>query len=293
VDPLLSDWMILEDIPPFLHSKLIQRFKAGGAGFYGGSFLMDDDAQNIRAETSYRDEARNMGASVEVRRQAQARYVDHFVESGFRSEARKGRFSPNMQMLVVSGEVVYLFCENSPNCMSRSYAWLSGNDTGVEVGANCGTWAPDSTGEDQYVKQPCPEPTEILQAYLERYPSSLSFYVDDASQAERWFAREAEFQMAVAKYELDRTTDGGGAPINLTRFARIRGEQLNGPAAGPQMSRIAALDTLPADVKREQLIAIWDEYHVWWVANQGAPVELYVAPTPTPVVTPPTPDPTP
>lgn len=66
IDPRLSEWMILKDIPPFVHSELVQRFKAGGVGFYGGSFLMDDDAGNMRAETLYRDETRNMGSSVEI-----------------------------------------------------------------------------------------------------------------------------------------------------------------------------------------------------------------------------------
>ncbi len=292
VDPRLADWVFLQDVPPFVHSTLSQPFRAGGAGYYGASFYEDSDEGNVSAGTSYNDESRNMGVSVKIRHQAQGLYVDHFVEKRFRNRYREGRFSPNMQMLQLPEGVVYFFCENSPNCIERTYRWLSGINTGVLVRTNCGVWQTNQHGQRKLVRQPCPEPTEILQAYLTRYPSSLSYYVDDDSQALRWWKREAEFEMAVAKYNLVRARPNDTQVARrLEHFARIRGHYLDGPAAGPQESRIAAMKKLPAEIRHELLSSLWDEYHAWWVAKYATPVALYVSPTPTPA--PPTPPPTP
>ena len=292
VDPRLVNWVFLEDIPPFVHDTLSQPFSAGGAGYYGASFSDDRDEGNVSAGTSYVDESRNMGVTVKVRRQAQGLYVDHFVESRFRDAEDEGRFPVDVGMHQLPDGVVYFWCQNSPNCLKRSYLWLSGNDTGVAVRVVCGVWQPDQYGEDQYVKQPCPEPTEILQTYLTRYPSSLSYYVDDDSQALRWWKRESEFEMAVAKYNLVRARPNDTQVARrLEYFAQIRGRYLDGPAAGPQESRIEAMKKLPAEIRHELLSGLWDEYHAWWVAKYATPVALYASPTPTPE--PPTPPPTP
>ncbi len=279
VDPRLAEWMIVGDIPPFVHSKRGDTFRAGGSLQYGGAIVRDKDVRNLAAATLYLDKGRKMGVHVELYRHSQGLYVAHEVESGFRTE--DGKFSPGTKMLKVGGGVVYFHCGKRSTCV-KSYGWVSGGDVEVSLTASCGDWLPDESGEVRHVALPCPEPTKILQAYLSRYPSSLSFYSDGEAQTQRWWKREAEYMLAIARYEMDRLGRVASAPMRLMTFAQIRSQQLEGPPVGPEVSRIQAIEQLQEPVKHQQLLEVWDEYNVWWMEKYGRRVDVFAVPTPIP-----------
>jgi hypothetical protein len=143
---------------------------------------------------------------------------------------------------------------------------------------------------------PCPEPSEILQAYLQRYPSALTLYTDSAERAAQWRRDMLELDLAAAQYKLaqraaappDQLTPANVASIadHLLDFARGREAVLSGPKFQREEDRIEKLREFSLPKRLQELQKIADEYQSWWTAQGYGQIEVPPLPPPTPTAVP-------
>jgi hypothetical protein len=226
------------------------------------------------------------------------------MEGRFR-KSQTGRFTPRLSLVTLFGNAVLFYCSPSPDCNERTYVWRSGTDLVVTVS----THAYDRSvtpGAGPRQKVPCPEPTEILQAYLTRYPSSLTqnwqipvwSWIQDEQRGREHLRTEVALELAAAKYWLamalrvpvEQVREGDLRKIehHLKEFARLRQAHLSGRDAEQDRARIKAVKQLAPAARFNKLQEITQEYQTWWDGNQGTPIVVPPLPpvTPTPANTP-------
>jgi hypothetical protein len=290
-------WVIATDISPFslVHATL----RPGGGGVDGTVF--GDHPDNFYAGAKYTDEARLISVGVGVTRDVRTAYIDHLIEDEFRDNAR-GRFHHSTSLISLFGSPVFLYCNQPPDCRRRLYEWRSGSDLVISVSA--GTVRRDITpGADPPLTPrrssdlpPCAEPTEVLQAYLERYPSALTLYSDSDERAAQWQRDMLELELAAAQYKLtqqatvpgDQLAPGKVARIadHLLDFAKGREAVLSGPKFQREEDRIEKLRELALPKRLQELQRIADEYRNWWRAQGHGEIEVPPLPPPTPTAAP-------
>lgn len=187
-------------------------------------------------------------------------------------------------MVALFGQPVLVYCSNAPNCTEREYTWRSGFQTVLELEAHAFSRLTLPDGSPQIGEIPCPEPTEILQAYLQRYPSSLTLYTEDDEHAKKWRRDQTALELAAADYQLDQryasvpTEDQwlalAAARDHLTTFAELRQAAFRGPDAAKERGRIDKLRDLPSGTQLDELKKIRLEYRQWWSTHQNDPVYL-------------------
>lgn len=182
-----AQWVIGDDISPFRLDGDVRLVTGTGANT---SDLFGRDPRTIQAEASYVDHGRQIGADVEVSREIDTEYLDHMLTDTF-VNPETGHFERGRSMVSVLGNVVYFACQDAPNCTHRSYTWRTASNILVLITAGAGpdfgpTATPGRRPEDigkPITYYPTPEPTELLQAYLQRYPSALTMYEDNDQRA--------------------------------------------------------------------------------------------------------------
>jgi len=298
VDPGAENWLVMADVGTFRLTRASLRTGGGGIEprFFG------DHPDNLTAVGDYEDGAHSLLVGASVTRDIDTTYIERLMESEFRDDAT-GRFHSTSSLVSLLGNTVFLYCEGSPDCKGRIYEWRSGADIIVSIDA--GTVANDITpGADppltprtSKTNPPCPEPTEILQAYLQRYPSSLTMYTDSDERARQWQRDMMALEVAAAQYKL---ADAARKPVaqvrpaelrdvesHLTEFALKRQLVLSGPKLEKETPRIEQWRAL-TDRSRQlaALKAVADEYQAWWSAQGYGQIEVPALPPPPAVPTP-------
>jgi hypothetical protein len=277
--PGADAWVTTSDITPFAVRKA--SLMEGGAGLYKG--YLGDNPANVDAGARYEDSTRGMTVGVRVARQADTTYLVHFLESPFRSH-KTGRLLPQATLSVHGGQRLFFYCSQGPDCEDRIYAWLSGLDTVVSVDAKAFVDVGSAAAGPDPRRTPCPEPTEVLDAYLDRYPSTLAEppSADDES-AKQWLRGRVGLMLAAAELRLAavRTVQENlrGQALHeareaLYRWAQEREDVFRKPAAAREAERLHSLEPLPIDAQLRELEALRDEYRAWWTAHQNDAIEL-------------------
>lgn len=284
IDPGAGAWLIVADIPPFALGGTIgaaASLTTGGGGI--GAQFLGNDPQDVFAQAHYTDAVRGMLVDVQVIRNGRTAFLDHLVEAVFR-DGSTGRLDlPESTIASILGGTLFFFCDKPSACKRRDYMWRSGSNLVVRISAHAASHQRMPDGFPKVDAIPCPEPTEVLQAYLQRYPSALSFYTEDDAHAKRWRHDQAALELVSADYHLDQT--GGATPEHtaslldaardhLTSFAELRRVAFGGPSATKEAERIAAVRQLPAATQLAELNKIRNEYRQWWNAHQNDPVYL-------------------
>ena len=308
VDPGAGNWVTIADISPFAFNGIAPFGQGVGSDYdYFGPH-----PASLGASAGYNDPSREMFVHAVVRFNARTDYLDHLLESNV-WDTDTGRVADEGSMPTVQGQPIFLFCDPPTNCTDRDYWWRSGANVVVEIEASC-THRPPYP--EPSVALPCPEPTEILAAYLQRYPSNLmvnwavpdwNWFTSDA-HVQQFLQTETALHLASALYhlaDLERrpvstlqqsdVTHAGGL---LVDFAQLREQHFHGPPAAKEQARMDALraplngKVQPLDVQLRALRAIATEYQQWWSARGFTPpimpALLPLDATPTPVAPTPT-----
>jgi hypothetical protein len=274
--------------------------------------VFGDHPNNGGGGVDYQDPVRHMFLEVRVRREVRPEYVDHVIQRPYR-DSQTGRLTSGLSVITLFGNALFLYCEESPDCTERTYVWRSGPDLVVTVTAHAyDRGVTPEAGPRRDV--PCPEPTELLQAYLERYPSSLTqnwevpvwSWIQDEARAREHLHTAVALRLAGAKYwlamaarisiEQVRDVDLRKIERQLKEFARLRQAHLNGPDAETEHKRIKAIKQLAPQPRLSKLQELMQEYQAWWDRNVGVLVVVPALPppvTPSPVPSTPTAVPTP
>ena len=271
IEPGAENWVIVTDIPPFS----LRQASTGrrGPGLYEG--ILGDNEQLIFADVGYRDNLRRIPVGVSVIQDDRTTFLDHVVESTFR-DSTTGRMDSEVSIVSLFGQPVYSYCDEPPQCKRRLYRWRSG--LGIVIDIEAKAFSADVE------PVPCPEPTEILQAYLQRYPSSLPLYTEDDEHAKKWRRDQTALELAAADYQLDQRYASvpaedqwlalAAARDHLTTFAELRQAAFRGPDAAKERGRIDKLRALPSGTQLDELKKIRLEYRQWWSTHQNDPVYL-------------------
>jgi hypothetical protein len=271
VDPGADEFVITANIPPFAIEAA--RRHVGILGLDEG--ILGEAPENVSAGVEYTDEARGFSVEVGVTRHAQILFLDHFIEAKSRDRAT-ARMDPSSSMVSLFGQAVLAYCYKPPDCTRREYTWRSGNQIVIEV--------EPKAFSNELKRIPCPEPTEILQAYLQRYPSSLTLYTEDDEHAKKWRRDQTALELAAADYQLDQRYTSvpaedqwlalAAARDHLISFAELRQAAFRGPDAAKERGRIDKLRDLPSGTQLDELKKIRLEYRQWWSTHQNDPVYL-------------------
>lgn len=297
IDPGAGDWVLTENIGPFTFMGRAKFLVGKGSGA-ASSDLFGADPRTIEATTEYADWGRHLGVGVSVSREVDTTYVDHMMTLYFHDNDT-GHLGAGASIISLFGHATYFLCHDAPDCTYRTYAWRTDSHVVVEVRASGfdpatqPDWTPGVKDEDigkppRYY--PTLEPTEVLQAYLQRYPSALTMFQDTEEHAHQWLLDEAALSLAAAEYKLAEL-DRGGHPEQITQhlldFARMRALSTGGvqalfvPSASRERERLDAIDRMGGAKQVEAWKALAKEYHDWWNSHVGQPIYVPSPPPPT------------
>jgi hypothetical protein len=289
-----SQVLILEDIGPYTwggRHNIIPGFTA--LGITGRRPATGDQ----KLETSYRDRSREIGVQVTISTHENPTWVLHELEGMYRPHFDE-RFSEGMSLIGGPGTRRFQLVMTFREAVSGSVAWLSGESTVVHIdftlrGAN-------RTHE---------VPTEVVDAYLALYPSSLPDSIQDTPEHHTDFIRK-EFERILAYAARDLAVGQAGAEQAelsaldvekwMTNFATYRefyfkvgsGEEFRSEVLEARIKNTPPGEHNVDYAKHfDWLEARLSEFQTWWAAHQNDPVQL-----PTPEAAPatsPSPAPTP
>jgi hypothetical protein len=270
IDPGSDAWVFTSNFPPFsLEPASVHR---GVPNLRSGYF--SENPEDVSAGARYRDSSRHMVVGAGVDSYADTAFLDHLIEEVFR-DSTTARLHAGNSFLSISGNAVFLYCGGAPNCDEREYMWRSGDRIVVRVEAKA--------FNADLSQAPCPEPTEILQAYLRRYPSALSLYTEDDDHAKKWRREQTALELASAEYWLEQAATAVGTRQSgalesvrnhLSSFAELRRVAFGGPSLRHEAERIGKAELLPAATQLSELKKIQEQYRQWWNAHQNDPVVL-------------------
>jgi hypothetical protein len=277
IDPAAEAWVFTSDLPPFS----IERARGGSAGGAGLDYqYFGEHPENAGGDAEYRDRSRDMLVDISVVKNARTAFLDHLIEAQFR-DATTARLHTEVSLIVMGGQPVFFYCGEPPGCGERTYTWRSGDRIVVKVEAKAFDRSPRTVPSSGH--KPCPEPTEILQAYLQRYPSSLTLYTEDDEHAAKWRREQTALEIASAEFWLNQAGNAqpnqqsgllDTARHHLESFAELREVAFRGPSASEEQKRLTAARQLPIPSRLTELNKIGQEYHAWWNTHQNDPVYL-------------------
>lgn len=196
----ITDYLILQDIGDYKFKTQTKDFITGqprtipgystrtAPGFLAGADHFDVDHDDKTYETKYVNRTIGLGVEVQITQHAGSesdKWLLHEVEDGYRDEDNlNATVDTNVQMRSISGKNIYFIGIYG----AKSYAWISNNYIVVKIGcSNC----PNTK----------PEPLEIVQAYLQKFPSTITLTDSDfksRSHSEQWIKDEMDRRLWLA-----------------------------------------------------------------------------------------------
>jgi hypothetical protein len=265
-------WIIAHDLPPFtLKGSAIE---LGGTGMRE---FLPAEPENLRAGAEYADAARGMRVGVSVVRQADPTHLEHLIESDFRSHDTGHRYA-EAEMVDIDGNTVLSYLEPRADPKDRSYAWRSGAQVAVRVEAKAFVDVGSAESGPDPRRAPCPDPREVVRAYLERYPSSLERTRDSGARAHAWLRERVGIHLEELERQLDEVpalpeSRRRQALFDVRRsmldWAVERERVFGGPQAAPFEERLARITPEPVDAQLRDLGSLRREYREWWNEHRG------------------------
>jgi len=168
-----SDYLILQDIGLY---KYMGKGGGQGPGLLAGTGHFDIDHIDNSYGALYFNETNEIGVKIEVTQHAGSdsdKWLLHEVERGFRSDDLESKFEGTIKEINGNKIITWLY--------GTSYRWVS-NNVVVYI----------SYSDPQLTK---PEPIEIVQAYLQKFPSTITLTDAEAKSKahnEQWIKDEME-----------------------------------------------------------------------------------------------------
>lgn len=251
-----ADYLILTDIGDY--KKITKGGPSGnilaGVGHFG--FDHKDKSYGI----AYVNDITQLWIDVQVTQHSGSdsdKWLLHEVEDIFRSNRKLGELISGTEILMVNGNRIFNWV---------SYAWISGNKV-VYI-----NWTPKPNVQN-------PEPLEIVQAYLQKHPSTIpSTLVLDRAHSEKWIKDEMDrrlwlcdkwfLQLQLGKAELSKVLQESVDHMNV--FLDYREKYYGISATNEKKALWEYLQANNGTGIKNKLT----EYKTWWSANKGGSINL-------------------
>ena len=257
----ISGYLIVNDIGGFRASKNPSEGQGPGILIATGHFYQDH--QDITYETGYFNLTTRVGPDVQVTRHAGVdsdQWLLHEVEYSYRDP------EDNTLGLAIQGVRIRNF--NGDNIIAlrgNSYSWIS-NNTVIIISYT------DLDGTK-------PEPLEVVQAYLQKYPSTLpEGFVFDAAHNEQWIKDEMSRRLWLSEKWFAWQAGGnvemvealGEVVDHLEEFLDYRQRYFGMNADQEKMDLIAAKRSNDDVAIKAKLT----QYKQWWEGHKGDSITL-------------------
>ncbi len=267
----ISEYLILQNIdsykfitqtknPVTKKIKQISGYRTwNSAGIIAATGHFTADHFDTTYETEYESDVSDLGVEVQVTQHAGAdldKWLLHEVEDGYRD--------PDvLEAILTEGTVLRLIDGNRVfNWGAGTYAWLSGNKIVIRI-----EYA-DLTGTK-------PEPLEVVKAYLQKFPSSITLTDTDAkskAHSETWIKDEMDRrlwlcdkwfeQLQLGKADQKTVLEEVVKSMNI--FLDYR-EKYYGVKAADDKNLLDGYLTQNDEAKIKTKL---QEYKTWWSANK-------------------------
>ena len=252
-----SDYLITEDIGSY--KRITKGGPSGNILAGAGHFGLDhrDKSYGI----AYVNDQTQMWIEVQVTQHAGSdsdKWLLHEVERGFRdSSTLSAGMAESARLREINDNKIFFYGGGIV-----AYSWLSNNIV-INI---------------QYtnLSGPKPEPLEVVQAYLAKYPSTIPAMTIDQAHNEKWLKDEMDRRLWLGgKWmgqiktagDLDKLSD---VVKNLNVFLDYR-EKYYGIEARTEKG---ALFTAQQNKDKAAIEAKLNEYYKWWNENKGKAINL-------------------
>jgi hypothetical protein len=257
----LSSYLILQDINGYKASKNPSSGQGPGILVAAGHFYHDHKDMTFRI--SYFNLQTKVGPDVQVTQHAGGdsdRWLLHEVEDGYRTNdtERLGLLTKGVRLREINGNKFI-------SLRGSSYSWVSDRIV-VEISYT-----------DLYGNKP--EPLEIVQAYLQKFPSTIpAEFVLDRAHDERWIKNEMErrlwlcekwfLQLQMGKVPLDETLDSVVKSMGI--FLDYRERYYGIKSKDEKIALLTSLNQRDGTSIKNRL----STYKTWWAVNKGRSISL-------------------
>jgi hypothetical protein len=269
---MVGDYLILQDIGAYKLSrpeKLIPGFApVGGPRTYDSGGVISGaghfpDHVDKTYEVMYLGGDANASPTVQITQHFGGdsdKWLLHEVEDGYRDEDNlNATADTNVQMRTIDGKNLYFIGIYG----AKSYAWLANNNIVVYI--NCAS-CPNTK----------PEPIEVVQAYLTRFPSTITLtdadlkskahsetWIKDEMDRRLWLCDKWFEQLQLGKAEQKTVLEE--AVKSMSVFLDYREKYYGIKAADEKNALQGYLDAKDETSIRNKLT----EYKTWWTANKS------------------------
>ncbi len=255
----ISDYLIVNDIQGFIASK--NPSSGQGPGILAGAKHFYHDHQDMTYRISYFNLQTRVGPEIQVTQHAGSdsdKWLLHEVEDGYRDGEmeRLGLVTQGARLRDINGNKII-------SLRGSGYSWISNNAV-IEISYT------DLDGTK-------PEPLEIIQAYLQKFPSTIpATLVLDQAHNEQWIKDEMDRRLWLADKWIARIETVGNlnelssVVKSLNVFLDYR-EKYYGIEAATEKQTLSEylLAKNKAGIKTKL-----EEYKTWWAANKDKPINL-------------------
>ena len=260
----LSNYLILNDIGPYKYRPKPTKRIYGNSGplISTGHFYLDHD--DVTYQTRYIQPEPLLGVEVQVTQHAGTdsdRWLLHEVERGFRdSDNLEAKPAEDTMLRELNGNRIFFYGGGVVG-----YRWISNNVVINIQYTNLGG--------------PKPEPLEVIQAYLQKFPSTIpSTLVLDRAHDEQWIKDEMERRLWLcdkwfAQLESDRSklsTVLKTIADHIVVFLNYREKYYGISGEGDKLALMGYLTAKDEASIKNRLAG----YKAWWNANKTKTINL-------------------
>ncbi len=256
----VSDYLILQDIGGY---KFMGKGGGKGSGIIVATGHFGEDHPDESYGALYFHETNEIGVKVEVTQHAGSdsdKWLLHEVEDGYRDNDTLNAtyIAPNIIREIGGNKIFYTW---------GYYNWIS-NNVVVEI-----TFT-DFTGTK-------PEPLEIVQAYLRKFPSTITLtdtetkskahneiWIKDEMERRLWLCDKWFFQLQLQKVELNKVLQESVDHMNV--FLDYREKYYGIKASDEKQVIWGYLQANNGTAIKNKL----KEYKDWWEENKDKPINL-------------------
>lgn len=260
-----SDYLILQSIGEYHNSG---KGKCGeGSGIIAATGHYGEDHSDLTCRTGYYNKGQDLAISIVVTQHAGSesdRWLLHEVEDGIRdSENLEEKIHDGGGIREIDGNKIFYY--SHPTWGGGYYRWISNTKKVVYINYS------GNKGK--------PEPLEVVRAYLQRFPSSITYtdaYIKSRAHNEEWLRDEMERRIWLSEKwmglikaqskpeELDRVRK------HLEVFLKYREKYLGVKVTQKEVEGLERVEESGDVVGMEGKVK---GYREWWESNRSKPLQ--------------------
>jgi hypothetical protein len=250
------DYLILQSIGDYHNSG---KGKCGeGSGIIAATGHYGEDHNDLTCRTGYYNKAQDLAISIVVTQHTGSesdRWLLHEVEHGFRFGDYEEDMSPSRFRKINGNNIFYT------KLGGGTYRWIHNNIV-ISI---------------EYVDlyQQKPEPLEVVNSYLAKFPSTIPDMTIDSNHAEQWLKDEMERRVWLAEKWIalikaqNKQEELRNVREHLEVFLKYREKYLGEKIRDKEISGLYKADEKEDIVGMEERVK---GYREWWEANKTKPL---------------------